>query len=182
MDLEIAFQELDFNKLPGKDGIHGQMLLNLSQQGRRFLLDIFNTSWKAGKLPRDWKEALIIPIRKHDKPANDPNSYRPIALASISCKLMQRIVLRRLSTLLDQNNLIPLEQFDFRKGHCTMDQVLYFSQKVRDAHNLRPTNHTVAAFHDLSKAFDRFWKYKLVSKFTAHSKSGGEFCLGLLTS
>ncbi|XP_055928038.1 uncharacterized protein LOC129959239 [Argiope bruennichi] len=45
-----------------------------------------------------------------------------------------------------------------------MDQVLYFSQKIRDAHNLKLTNHTVAAFLDLSKAFDRVWKYKLVCK------------------
>lgn len=51
------------------------------------LLDSFNTSWNTGQLPRDWKDALIIPIRKQDKPANDPGSYRPIALTSISCKL-----------------------------------------------------------------------------------------------
>ncbi|GFQ97587.1 hypothetical protein TNCT_513411, partial [Trichonephila clavata] len=88
MDLEIAFQELDFNKSPG----HGQMLVHLSQLGRRFLLEIFNASWRAGNLPRDWKEALIIPIRKHDKrlmtstdidqshlPASRANSWRGLS-------------------------------------------------------------------------------------------------------
>ncbi|GFR15459.1 putative RNA-directed DNA polymerase from transposon BS [Trichonephila clavata] len=98
-------------------GIHDQMLVNLS-----FLLDIFNTFWSAGKLSRDCKEALIIPTRKQGRLANDSNSYRPIALTSISCKLMERIVLRRLTDNLGQNNLIPPNQFGFKKGHCTMDQ------------------------------------------------------------
>ncbi|GFR03714.1 hypothetical protein TNCT_299371 [Trichonephila clavata] len=68
---------------------------------------------------------------------------------------MERIVLSRLSTFLYENNLIHPDQFGFRKGHCTMDQVLHNSQIIRDDHNLRPTNHTVAAFLDLSNAFDR---------------------------
>ncbi|XP_054720777.1 uncharacterized protein LOC129230404 [Uloborus diversus] len=45
-----------------------------------------------------------------------------------------------------------------------MDQVLFFGQNIRDAHNLSPTNHTIAAFLDLSKAFDRVWKNKLICK------------------
>ncbi|GFS37403.1 putative RNA-directed DNA polymerase from transposon BS [Trichonephila inaurata madagascariensis] len=62
------------------------------------------------------------------------------------------------------NNLMPSEQFAFRKGHCTVDQILYFTQCVRDSQNHKPTRHTMVAFLDVSKAFDRVWKYKLLSK------------------
>ncbi|UYV77421.1 hypothetical protein LAZ67_15000963, partial [Cordylochernes scorpioides] len=63
-----------------KDGIHGQMISNLGKNGKEILLDIFNNSWKTGKLPQDWKTATIIPIKKLDKSADDPKNYRPISL------------------------------------------------------------------------------------------------------
>ncbi|GFY53227.1 putative RNA-directed DNA polymerase from transposon BS [Trichonephila inaurata madagascariensis] len=59
---------------------------------------------------------------------------------------------------------MPPEQFAFRKGHSTVDQILYFTQCVRDSQNHKPTRYTMAAFLDVSKAFDRVWKYKLLSK------------------
>ncbi|GFW89387.1 RNA-directed DNA polymerase from mobile element jockey [Trichonephila clavipes] len=59
---------------------------------------------------------------------------------------------------------MPSEQFAFRKGHSTVDQILYFTQCVRDSQNHKPTTHTMAAFLDVSKDFDRVWKYKLLSK------------------
>ncbi|GBN64175.1 hypothetical protein AVEN_163283-1 [Araneus ventricosus] len=54
-------------------------------------------------------------------------------------------------------NLIPEEQYDFRRGHSTIDQILYVSQSVRDAHNMKPTNHTITVFLDLTKAFDKIF-------------------------
>ncbi|GFY48309.1 putative RNA-directed DNA polymerase from transposon BS [Trichonephila inaurata madagascariensis] len=59
---------------------------------------------------------------------------------------------------------MPPEQFAFRKGHSTVDQILYFTQCVSDSQNHKPTRHTMAAFLEVSKAFDRVWKYKLLSK------------------
>ncbi|GFT63757.1 hypothetical protein TNCV_423771 [Trichonephila clavipes] len=119
MDLEIPFLKKDCNKSPAMEGIHGQMLINLSELGRRFRLDIFNTSWNVGKLPSDWKETLIIPIK------------------NMTNWLMN-------STVIDQSYL-PASRTNLLRGlHC----------KIRDAVNLKPTNHTVAAFPDLSKALD----------------------------
>ncbi|GFT07090.1 probable RNA-directed DNA polymerase from transposon BS [Trichonephila clavipes] len=57
---------------------------------------------------------------------------------------------------------MPSEQFAFRKGHSTVDQTLYFTQC--ESQNHKTTRHTMAAFLDVSKAFDRVWKYMLLSK------------------
>ncbi|UYV66220.1 hypothetical protein LAZ67_4000859 [Cordylochernes scorpioides] len=128
-DLDYALENTDLNKTPGPDGIHGQMISNLGKNGKEILLDIFNNSWKTGKLPQDWKTATIIPIKKLDKSADDPKNYRPISLTSICCKLMEKIILRRLTYHLDTRNLLPEEQYGFRKGHGTIDQLLFFTQK-----------------------------------------------------
>ncbi|UYV66334.1 hypothetical protein LAZ67_4001354 [Cordylochernes scorpioides] len=154
-ELDYALENTDLNKTPGPDGIHGQMISNLGKNGKEKLLDIFNNSWKTGKLPQDWKTATIIPIKKLDKSADDPKNYRPISLTSICCKLMEKIILRRLNYHLDTRNLLPEEQYGFRKGHGTIDQLLFFTQKVKDAQNRKPTNHTIAAFLDLAQAFDK---------------------------
>ncbi|UYV77916.1 hypothetical protein LAZ67_15002837, partial [Cordylochernes scorpioides] len=136
-ELDYALENTDLNKTPGPDGIHGQMISNLGKNGKEILLDIFNNSWKTGKLPQDWKTATIIPIKKLDKSADDPKNYRPISLTSICCKLMEKIILRRLIYHLDTRNLLPEEQYGFRKGHGTIDQLLFFTQKRMPGHRKR---------------------------------------------
>ncbi|GFX21113.1 putative RNA-directed DNA polymerase from transposon BS [Trichonephila clavipes] len=83
--------------IEGKDD--GQMISRLSDWGKKSLLEIFNLSWRLGRLPRDWKKALIIPIRKSSKKACYPESFRPIALTNFSCKLMERLFLSDLLTI-----------------------------------------------------------------------------------
>ncbi|GFU29668.1 putative RNA-directed DNA polymerase from transposon BS [Trichonephila clavipes] len=135
--------------------IPGYLLAHLGILGRERLLYICNLSWKTGKLPIQWKSAILIPIHKPNKNAGLTTSYRPISLTCITCKLMECMVLRRLSHHLHTNNLMPSEQFAFRKAHSTVDQILYCTQCVRDSQYQKPTRHTMAAFLDVSKAFDR---------------------------
>ncbi|GBL86271.1 putative RNA-directed DNA polymerase from transposon BS [Araneus ventricosus] len=164
---------MDWTKSPGPDGLHGRMIEHLGPVGRQILLDIFNLSWRDGRLPRDWKRAIIIPIKKPGKEAGSPESYRPIALTSIICKIMERMILARLKYFLDLNDLLDGAQYGFRRGHGTTDQVLYMCQKIRDAQNNKPTNHSIAVFLDLSKAFDRVWKHKLIIKLHEYGRING---------
>ncbi|GFV74776.1 reverse transcriptase domain-containing protein [Trichonephila clavipes] len=69
------------------------------------------------------------------------------------------------------------EQYGFREGHSTTDQLLYFCQRIRDAHNRKPTNHTVAVFLDLSKAFDRVCNNFLLIKLYKMFGIGGKALL-----
>ncbi|UYV65173.1 hypothetical protein LAZ67_3003451 [Cordylochernes scorpioides] len=61
-ELAYALENTDLNNTPGPDGIHGRMISNLGKIGKERLLNIFNNSWKTGKLPQDCKNATIIPI------------------------------------------------------------------------------------------------------------------------
>ncbi|GFS91045.1 putative RNA-directed DNA polymerase from transposon BS [Trichonephila clavipes] len=134
-ELLLAMAFLDMTKSPGPDGVFGRMLENLGHRGKLRLLDIINLSWKIGRLPAEWKRAIIIPIKKAE-----------------------------FSTFLDSKNLIPGEQYGYRRGHSTVDQIISFCQSIRDAQNCKPTHHTMAALLDLTKAFDRVWKHKLLIK------------------
>jgi hypothetical protein len=181
-ELNLALGTLNPNKSPGPDNIHGLMISRLSNRGKQSLLEIFNLSWKLGRLSRDWKGALIIPIRKPNKKASSSESYRPIALTNFSCKLMEKLILERLTFYLDSNNLFPSEQYGFRRGHSTVDQILYFRQRVRDSQNLKPSYHTIAVFLDLTKAFDRVWRNGLIIKLSTPLISRTELSPGFMTS
>ncbi|GFX91994.1 putative RNA-directed DNA polymerase from transposon BS [Trichonephila clavipes] len=67
-ELLLVLNALDPKKSPGPDNIHGVMITHLGPSGAQRLLDIFNQSWKSGRLPHEWKRATIIQIRKPGNP------------------------------------------------------------------------------------------------------------------
>ena len=81
---------------PGEDGILYAMIRQLPSEAKEFLLKIINKIWETGILPRSWKISIIIPVQKPLKDPLQPTSYRPIALTSCLCKLMEKIINSRL--------------------------------------------------------------------------------------
>lgn len=59
---------------PGKDQICYVMLKQLGKRSLLKLLELYNKVWKEGTLPNIWKEAIVIPIKKHGKDPNIPTS------------------------------------------------------------------------------------------------------------
>ena len=55
------------------------------------------------KLPRHM--AIVIPLLKPGKDHTDPSNYRPIALTSCLCKLMEKLVNKRLMWFLENDKL-----------------------------------------------------------------------------
>ncbi|GFY35525.1 probable RNA-directed DNA polymerase from transposon BS [Trichonephila clavipes] len=137
-ELNNVIKTLDPTTSPGPDGIFGLMIVGLSKTAKLFLLNLFNHPWTLGKLPLEWKRAIVVTILKPRKEADNPENFRPIYLNCIPCKIMERIILDRLNFHLAENNLSPRVQYGFRKGHSTMDQILYFCQLIRDAQNNKP--------------------------------------------
>ncbi|WP_411025577.1 hypothetical protein, partial [Salmonella sp. s55004] len=80
----------------GPDNIHYSFLKNLPSCSTNVLLKIFNHIWHSQIFPSAWQEAIIIPIPKPNKDKTNPLNYRPIALTSCLCKVMERMVNGRL--------------------------------------------------------------------------------------
>ncbi|GFW16692.1 probable RNA-directed DNA polymerase from transposon BS [Trichonephila clavipes] len=129
---------------------------------KKELLEIFNLSWATGKLPKIWKLSTVIPILKPNKNASECKNYRPISLTSTLCKLMERIIHRRLMNWLIENKKLHFYQTAFRTHHSTTDQLFYLNQSIIDGFQEKPHKKTLAVFLDISAAFDRVWRQKLV--------------------
>ena len=68
--------------------------------------------------------SYVVPIPKPGKDTSDPTNYRPIALTSCVCKVMERMVNNRLVWYLEINKIITPTQSGFRKGRSTTDQLV----------------------------------------------------------
>ncbi|XP_063866943.1 uncharacterized protein LOC135104011 [Scylla paramamosain] len=124
---------------PGKDGITYDILSAfLEVKVDNPVLDLFNLSLTAGKLPLSWKTAIIIPIPKGD------GTFCPISLTSCLCDIMEWVILNRLI---------------YKVGHVLSGNVHGFLNCHSTSHCfvecLMNKDATCRAFIDLKGAFDR---------------------------
>ena len=144
----------------GIDDIHYQFIKHLPEESLLVLLGIYNDIWESGDFPQSWREALVIPIPKPGKDHSNPNNYRPIALTSCVCKVMEKMINSRLMWVLEEKELLVKEQCGFRKGRSTTDHLVRLDTFVRETFGRGQV--AVAVFFDLEKAYDTTWKYGIM--------------------
>ena len=136
--LNVKFKMAEFkralkkckNTAPGKDLLCYQMFRNMSLNSKNFILKFFNLVWSSGSVPVSWRHAIVIPILKPNKVRTEAISYRPIALTSNMCKLMERMIVMRLNWYMEKNGLFNIHQSGFRKKRNTLDQLIRLSDDI----------------------------------------------------
>ncbi|GBN04963.1 putative RNA-directed DNA polymerase from transposon X-element [Araneus ventricosus] len=155
---------------PGTDGITYNMLRHLNTTSLSHLLFLFNRIWIEQKYPLQWHEATVIPILKPGKDPSNPLHYRPIALTSCLCKTFERMVNARLVFELEKQGCISPLQSGFRRGRSTFDNLVLLETQIRNSFVRR--NHLVSIFFDIEKAYDRAWRYGILSTLFNFGLSG----------
>lgn len=154
-ELKHEIEDLKPKKAPGYDLITGEVLKALPRKALIKLLHILNAALRLKHVPSQWKVAEVIMVLKPGKPPNEVKSYRPISLLPIISKIFERILLRRLQPVIEDNNLIPDHQFGFRSKHSTIDQVHRITDVIEKA--LEERKICSSLFLDVSQAFDKVW-------------------------
>lgn len=96
--------------------------------------------------------------KDHKKPKN----YRPIALLSSISKVYEKVILEKLRS--ECAGKIRNEQFAFRQGHSTTNQLIKLMDDLST--NTNKKEQTAAIFLDVEKAFDRIWHAGLIFKMS----------------
>ena len=109
-----------------------------------------NACFIENKIPNIWRQSDIIAILKPWKDSAIPKKYRPICLLCHTYKLYERLILNRVSPLLEQ--YLIKEQAGFRPGKSCTSQLLNLTQHLEDGYQRGMI--TGAAFVDLSAAYD----------------------------
>ena len=144
------------NKAPG-DKVYSQHLKQHTPKLITLLTKIFNSSLKIGYFPDTWKIATVTMILKPEKDSNLTTSYRPISLLPILGKVMERIMILRITTLMIEKKILNKYQYGFQKGKSCIHQVLRLSEHISKWLNKKPKGRTISLFIDAEKAFDVAW-------------------------
>jgi hypothetical protein len=84
---------------------------------------------------------------KPGKP-NKLTSYPPISLLPIASKGFEKLLLKRLLPMVENNRLISNHQFGFMQRHSTLEHTRRIAQKINEA--LENKQYCSAAFSDIS--------------------------------
>lgn len=158
-ELDIAIS-LCKNSSPGPDGIPIILVKNLPTNGRKFLLGMYNKIWTTETFPQSWRLATIVPIAKPGKDRTRPGNYRPISLTCNLCKLLEKMIDRRLKWYIESNNLLSPSQSGFRQFRSTMDHLVQMENYICKA--FASDLHVVAVSMDIEKAYEMVWKQRVV--------------------
>ena len=115
------------------------------------LKHIFNNSLQKGVFPDSMKIARVIPIFKTGG-VQEFSNYRPISILPQFSKILEKIFHSRLTSFLNDKQLLDEGQYGFRKKHSTSMAIFELVEEITTA--MDNSMSTVAVFIDLKEAFD----------------------------
>ena len=122
IEIDTAISQMKSGKAAGFDGIYPEFVIHSGVRVRKWLAGFFTDLLERNKIPSLLKESKIIAVLKPGKADHLPESYRPIALLSVTLKLLERVILNRIGPLIEK--VIPKDQAGFMKGRSCTEQVL----------------------------------------------------------
>ena len=114
-----------------------------------------------GIFPDALKIFKVIPSYKKGDEANLSN-YRPIALLPSISKVFEKAILTQLTLYLEDNKIIHLHQYGFRKSHSTKYAALHITDYIQYKMNVGKI--PINVYLDFSKTFETLVHSTLLHK------------------
>jgi hypothetical protein len=158
-ELDEAIKAMQKGKAVGEDAIPIEAILYGGKLVRGAVLDTFRALWQSGSTPISMQKGQVVPVFKGGDSSNTKN-FRPITLLNCVFKLYEKVLERRLRTVVKSNGGIP----DIQKGAIpntgTNEALFTILSTLADNQSTPAT----LALLDLSKAYDRVWRKGLWAK------------------
>ena len=158
-ELSIVVKKLQTGKSVGRDGVPAEVYKYATRR-LLYLLSVFFTGClKCSYLPDELMCVTMQPIVKNKRKSHsDKGNYRPIAIATASSKLLELLLLNRMSPYLETAD----NQFGFKPRLGTEMAVFSLKETI---HYYRSRGSPVyLCFLDARKAFDRVNHWTLFKK------------------
>ena len=154
-------RNLNPHKATGPDQISAQLLKTNAKQFPEPLSKLFQASIDEGKIPGDWKEALVTPLfKKGDK--STPSNYRPVSLTSICSKVLEHTIHSHIMKHLDKHQILTDYQHGLGASRSCESQLLITINDI--AKSMNAGEQMDAILLDFSKAFDKVSHRRLLLK------------------
>ena len=162
-------RNLNPHKATGPDDISAQLLKTNAKQLAESISKFFQTSIDQGKIPDDWKEALVTSLfEKGDK--STPSNYRPVSLTSICSKVLEHIIHGHIMKHLDKHQILTDYQHGFRASRFCESQLLITINDIERSMNAGEQMDAILL--DFRKAFDKVPHQRLLLKLRHYGIRG----------
>ena len=153
-EITTAMKAMAKAKAMGPDGLPAELLKLELQKDRTVLLKLYRPTtliWREGKVPQQWKDAVITVLYKRgDK--TECGNYRGISLVSHAGEVLLKVVARRLSAYCEAKGLLPEEQCRFRPDRSTTD-IMFVVRRLQKIGRKAGVS-LFMCFIDLQKTYD----------------------------
>jgi hypothetical protein len=130
------------------------------------VLLLFQTSINEGKLPKQWKNAKIIPLKKPEKGDYSlAKHWRPISLLPTLGKALESVIAERISHAVESLGLLPENHFGARKRRSTEQALLVLQERIHKAWRSKKVLSLVS--FDVQGAYNGVYKERLLQRLQA---------------
>lgn len=150
-EVAAKIMKLDTSKSQGPDNISARFVKSHQTFFATLLRDVFNDCVQFGSFPECLKTARVLPIHKGGS-KTDVNNYRPISVLSVLSKILEQLLVSRLTKFFKKKDVIYSRQYGFRSGSSTLSAACDLVDDLYDALDSRKRMGVL--FLDLKKAFD----------------------------
>lgn len=149
-------------KATGPDEIPIELIKLIDENAIDVLVELFNTIYQTGTIPRQWLQSTFITIPKKPN-ATTCATHRTISLMSHALKVFLKIIHNRIFRTLERD--MSNTQFGFRNGMGTREAL--FGLNVIAQRCLDMNQDIYLGFIDFEKAFDKVQHAKLLDILVA---------------
>ena len=158
-EVSDSIRELSSGRSSGNDFLSAEHIKFAGSAVAAHLSLCFTMIAKHMHLPDKLTKVVLTPIVK-DKTSSltAKDNYRPIAVASVCSKVLERVILNRCSAALNSGH----HQFGFKEKHSS-DMAIFALKEISD-YFVRNNSPVFICFLDARKAFDRVNHWTLFNK------------------
>ena len=120
-------------------------------------------SWLSGKVLEDWRLADVTSISKRNC-KEDLGNYRPFSLTLVPGKVMEQIIVGKITCHVRGVQRIKPSQHEFMKGRSCLTKFISYNWVTRLVDKVKAVD---VVYPDFSKAFDTVSHSILPGKFAA---------------
>ncbi|KAI2855330.1 hypothetical protein CBS13152_11454 [Aspergillus niger] len=153
-------------KAPGEDGLPAIVWKMTWPTVKYRVLDLFQASLEEGTLPRQWRHAKIIPLKKPNKEDYTiAKAWRPISLLATLGKILESVVAERISHAVETYGLLPTSHFGARKQRSAEQALVLLQEQIYAAWRGRRVVSLIS--FDVKGAYNGVCKERLLQRMKA---------------
>jgi hypothetical protein len=153
-------------KAPGEDGLLVIVWKMTWPTVKDRVLDLFQASLEGGTLPRQWRHAKIIPLKKPNKENYSvAKAWRPISLLATLGKILESVVAERISHAVETYGLLPTSHFGARKQRSAEQALVLLQEQIYTAWRGRRVLSLIS--FDVKGAYNGVCKERLLQRMKA---------------